>query len=81
MTPQSVSMQIHPSLGEKSPLTWNFHHPLSEILSWFFSKNFALIGMEEWCSDKKSTGMHAKQEDRAREEFPLFMALLFELKH
>jgi len=32
--------------------------------------------MEEWISDKKSTGAKARMENRSREEFPLFLALL-----
>jgi hypothetical protein len=32
--------------------------------------------IEEWVSDKKSTGPMAKMEDRARDEIPMFMAIL-----
>jgi hypothetical protein len=38
--------------------------------------HFSLIDLEEWCSNKKSTGPKAKMEDRARQEIPLFLALL-----
>jgi hypothetical protein len=31
--------------------------------------------MEEWTSDKVSVGKAAKGENRARAEFPLFMAI------
>jgi len=34
--------------------------------------------LEEWRSEKKSVGKWAKMEDRAREEFPLFLAVLGE---
>ena len=31
---------------------------------------------EEWISDKRSMGKRAGMENRAREEFPLFLAIL-----
>jgi len=34
--------------------------------------------IEEWRSEKESQGKWAKMEDRAREEFPLFLAILGE---
>jgi hypothetical protein len=34
-----------------------------------------MTAMEEWVSDKKSTGKFATVENRARAEFPLFLTL------
>jgi hypothetical protein len=36
---------------------------------------FVITRIEEWTSDKESEGKAAKQENRARAEFPLFMAI------
>jgi hypothetical protein len=37
---------------------------------------FLIERIEEWVSPKKSEGVMAKVEDRARAEFPLFMAMV-----
>ena len=78
MTPQSIPIQTHPGKGEKSQMTFSFHFPLSSYASWLRESDCAILAIEEWCSDKKSTGANAKMEDRARREFPLFLALLAE---
>ena len=71
-----IPIQTEPSRKETSPVTYSFHAPLSSFVSWLAQAHFAITGMEEWCSDKKSTGPSAKREDRARKEFPLFLAIL-----
>lgn len=70
-----IPIQAKPSLGEKSPLTFSFHHPLSTWISYLSQAGFTLDSLEEWCSDKKSTGKHALREDIARQEIPLFLAI------
>lgn len=76
LSPLSVPIHMQPSLGEQSPITWSFHYPLSAYMRWLQKNGFALIAIEEWCSDKKSTGKYAKMENRSREEFPLFLTLV-----
>lgn len=76
LSPLSVPISMQPSLGEESPVTWSFHYPLCAYMQWLQENGFALVAMEEWCSDKKSTGKYAKMENRSREEFPLFLALV-----
>lgn len=76
LSPLSVPIHMQPSLGENSPVTWSFHHPLSAYMQWLQENGFVLTHMEEWCSDKKSTGKYAKMENRSRQEFPLFLALV-----
>lgn len=71
-----IPIQAHPSKGEASPTTWSFHHPLSSYTRWLGEAGFYIQSIEEWCSDKQSTGKNAKMENRSREEFPLFMAIL-----
>jgi ubiquinone/menaquinone biosynthesis C-methylase UbiE len=74
LSPQKIPIQTHPGKKE-SPTTWSFHHPLSSYFEMLGKSDFAVYALEEWCSDKISTGKYAKMEDRARSEFPLFLAL------
>lgn len=75
-SPMKIPIQMHPGKGEASASTLSFHHPLSTYSQWLFAAGFQITKIEEWCSDKVSTGKQAKMENRAREEFPLFMAIL-----
>lgn len=70
-----IPIQSNPSLGENSANTFSFHHPLSAWTLWLKEAGFAIEWLEEWCSDKVSTGRHAMREDVSREEFPLFLAI------
>lgn len=75
MLPLEIPIQTHPGKQEESSATFSYHHPLSEISSWLKKANLTIEVIEEWCSDKKSSGAKAKMEDRARNEIPLFMAI------
>lgn len=75
MSPMNIPIQMQPSKGQTSRETMSFHHPLSDYFKWLKESNFVVDGFEEWISDKKSTGPKAKMENRAREEFPLFLAI------
>lgn len=56
--------------------TWSFHYPLSAYSEMLFDNGFLIEKIEEWVSDKKSEGGMAAMEDKARTEFPLFMAIV-----
>lgn len=71
-----IPIQMHPGKGSESPSTWSFHHPLSTYSQWLFDSGFQIAKIEEWCSDKVSTGKQAAMENRSREEFPLFLTFL-----
>jgi ubiquinone/menaquinone biosynthesis C-methylase UbiE len=71
-----IPIHANPSKGEKSPETWSFHHPLSAYTRWLKESGFCIEEMEEWCSDKVSTGAAAKMENRSRAEIPLFLAIV-----
>jgi len=68
-------IQMHPSKEKSSPYTFSYHDSISTYGKWMTTKGFALTKLEEWSSHKSSTGKRAKMENRAREEFPLFLAL------
>lgn len=71
-----IPIQAHPSKGSHSPTTYSFHYPLSSYTQWLSQAGFMIETMEEWCSDKVSTGKAAKMENRSREEFPLFLTIV-----
>lgn len=70
-----IPIQTHPGKKE-SQETWSFHRPLSFYTGLLKKSRFVIEAIEEWTSDKKSTGIHARMENRSREEFPLFLAIL-----
>jgi len=78
MNPMSIPIQAHPSKGEASVSTISFHHPISQYVHWLREAGFCVMDMDEWCSDKESTGKAAKMENRSRDEFPLFLTILAE---
>lgn len=55
--------------------TWSFHYPLSAYSEMLGDNGLVIEKIEEWVSDKKSEGGRAAMEDKARTEFPLFMAI------
>lgn len=51
------------------------HFPIKTLSEYLFDSGFYIEKIDEWISDKKSTGSKAKMEDRSREEIPLFMSI------
>lgn len=76
LSPLKIPIQTHPGKGGTSPTTYSFHYPLSTLSKWIQEAGCTIALIEELCSDKKSEGKKAKMEDRARREFPLFLAIL-----
>jgi ubiquinone/menaquinone biosynthesis C-methylase UbiE len=75
MTPLKIPIQTHPG-KEDSSQTISFHQPLSSYTAALAKAGFVIEQIEEWASDKKSTGGKARMENRSRKEFPLFLAIL-----
>ncbi len=75
MSPLEIPINAHPG-EENSPVTWSYHRPLEDYSKMLFENGFCIERIEEWTSEKHSEGKRAKQENRAREEFPMFMAIL-----
>lgn len=75
--PHSIPILMHPG-QEGSESTLSFHKSLTDLMSCAFSAGFMLADLEEWHSDKQSQpGPRAQAENRARDEFPLFLAMLW----
>ncbi|MCP5469856.1 MAG: methyltransferase domain-containing protein [Chlamydiales bacterium] len=75
LSPLKVPIQMQPSQGKSSATTWSFHHSISDFSRWLHEAGFAIQLLDEWVSEKKSTGKNAKMENRARSEFPLFLVI------
>lgn len=76
LSPLKIPIHMHPAKGRASETTWSFHHSLSDYSRFLAQAGFATLLIEEWTSDKKSTGKFSKMENRARKEFPLFLTFL-----
>ncbi len=74
LSPLKIPINMHPGQAE-SAVTWSFHHSLQDYAEMLRNAGFVITMIEEWTSDKESEGKAAKQENRARSEFPLFMAI------
>lgn len=77
MTPQKIPIIANPGAAqsERKQNTWSFHAPLSAYITGLANAGFVVDALEEWCSDKVSTGKAKAWENRARKEFPLFLAI------
>lgn len=75
MTNLEIPIESSPFDKKNNQLSWSYHYPLSAISEMLGDNGFLIEKIEEWVSDKKSEGGRAKIEDRARREFPLFMAI------
>lgn len=74
----SIPIIMHPGRPD-SETTTSFHRSMQTLTGTGFSAGLRLAGIEEWYSHKESQpGPRAKAENRARKEFPLFLALLWE---
>ncbi len=80
MTPLEIPISTHPGQrsgqGDETITTLTYHLPLSAYSDALWKSGFCLERIEEWCSDKTSTGKAARRENRARQEFPLFICLV-----
>jgi SAM-dependent methyltransferase len=69
-----IPITMHPG-KQNSTVTWSYHHPLGDYTAMLKTNGFVIDTLEEWASDKHSTGSQAKMENRTRKEIPLFMAI------
>lgn len=74
LSPLEIPINAHPGLSD-SPMTWTYHQPLEYYVKALKISGMVVSDLEEWTSDKTSVGKAAKGENRARAEFPLFMAI------
>lgn len=75
MSEMEIPINMNPS-DKNSELTWSYHYPISEISNMLTDSGLLISKLEEWTSDKVSVGSASKMENAARNEFPLFMAIV-----
>lgn len=76
MSSLKIPIQTNPGQKDKSATTWSFHRPLSFYFQKLAEAGFMIQEVEEWVSNKTSTGSKSAMENRSRKEFPLFLTLL-----
>lgn len=80
-SPLSIPIVMHPGKAQ-SESTISFHLSLTDLFQKAFQAGFTLCGLREGFSDKVSEpGPRAKAENRARNEFPLFISLLWQKRN
>lgn len=67
-------IEMHPGKNTGAK-TISFHRPLQWYVKALTKQGFLIDRLEEWTSHKESVGKRAKAENKARKEFPLFLAL------
>ncbi|GAB4027905.1 MAG: class I SAM-dependent methyltransferase [Candidatus Microgenomates bacterium] len=70
----NVPINAHPG-RKNSPITWSYHQPISYYVNAMVQAGCPVTNLAEWVSDKQSQGKAGKMENRARNEFPLFLLL------
>jgi ubiquinone/menaquinone biosynthesis C-methylase UbiE len=77
LSPLKIPIEMNPG-AYRVKTTWSFHFPLQKYVTELVTAGFVVTGLEEWASDKESVGKASRMENRARDEFPLFLCLVAE---
>ncbi|MBI4338666.1 MAG: class I SAM-dependent methyltransferase [Chloroflexi bacterium] len=76
LTPLKIPIDMRPFKDPMRQVTWTYHRPIQAYVHGLADAGLWIDALEEWPSHRVSQpGPRAKAEDRAREEFPLFLAL------
>ncbi|GAB4225443.1 MAG: class I SAM-dependent methyltransferase [Chlamydiales bacterium] len=75
MNEMQIPIQTRPSKDRQSHQVYHHHRPLQTYFHALKQTGFLIEDFEEWVSNKMSTGKYRKMENRAREEFPLFVCI------
>jgi len=71
-----IPIKMHPGAAPDIH-TWSFHRPLTRYFEELYKNGFAVTQLEEWASHRTSKqGKNSRQENRARDEIPMFLAML-----
>ncbi|MFN5959705.1 MAG: pseudouridine synthase, partial [Planctomyces sp.] len=75
LTPSAKPIKMHPG-AKPDVITTTFHRPLGAYVTALASSGLLVDAIEEWSGQRVSQpGPRAEAENRARREFPLFMAI------
>lgn len=75
MSPLEIPIESSPFDKKNNQISYSYHYPLSAYIEMLSDNRFLIRTIEEWISPKKSEGPMAIIEDKARGEFPLFLAI------
>ena len=79
LTPFGSEIVMNPgqvARGAKPVVTKTYHRPLGFYVAALARAGFAVDGLEEWASNRRSTsGPRSTEENRSRAEIPLFLAV------
>jgi len=75
LSPGQFRIAMHPG-KDPSITTWTFHRPIQAYVAALAAAGLLVEALEEWPAQRTSTsGPRAEEENRARREIPLFLAL------
>lgn len=79
LSPTTRAIEMHPGKaagGQGEVKTFTFHRPMSAYVRALADAGLIVDRLEEWCSQRAATsGPRAAEENRARLEIPLFLAI------
>ncbi len=76
LSPLSIPIDMKPFREPGQTTTRTYHRPLQAYVNGLATAGLWVNALEEWASPKRSlSGPKARAENRARAEFPLFLAL------
>ena len=76
LTPFKAPIDVRPFRAPGQTTTWTYHRPLQDYVKALADAGLLVDALEEWPSHKVSQpGPMAAAENRARLEFPLFLAM------
>jgi SAM-dependent methyltransferase len=77
MIEDKIKLDMTPSEKRESykRYTYSFHRPLQYYFKIFKNLGMQVVNLEEWTSNKESEGKNSERENKARKEFPIFMAI------
>lgn len=76
MSHKEIEIESSPFDRNNNQKSFSYHWSISAISEMLLDNGFIISKIEEWVSPKKSEGKMAQIEDEARQEFPLFMAII-----
>jgi len=76
LSPLKIPIDMRPFKTPGQQLTWTYHRPIQEYVNGLAEVGLWTNALEEWPSHKVSQpGSAGRGENRARAEFPLFLAI------
>ncbi|MDQ5957269.1 MAG: hypothetical protein QG614_244 [Patescibacteria group bacterium] len=77
MSEDKIKLDMTPGVRKENEkeYTYSYHRPLQYYFKILSKNDMAVIRLEEWISNRESSGKHSVRENIARKEFPLFMCL------